>query len=320
MKRTLCMPPNVAEKYEKNRRSTEEFFRDTSLVPDQKNGTITLPEGNYRLLRPSYATKPGCWSFTRGIIVRNSDDRVVADVKRNYSSFWHAWFKRSGREYLLCGEDYQGYSCVDLEASETAVYFPRAGFKGHGFCWADVTPSPSGNRIVVHGCYWAAPYEIRAYDVSDPMRLPYPEVASFDGVIGDGQVQNVRWSGDDALIARVEVITYGPNRKKWMDLTPEELRELKEDPGGYTNDDDPDEEVRLEIPKEPMVVSVPDVCGGEPVIAGTRITARHIFELVVKLGWKWDKVQAEYPHLTMDQISAAYRHVEERADLGEPGE
>ncbi len=58
----------------------------------------------------------------------------------------------------------------------------------------------------------------------------------------------------------------------------------------------------------------PGVCGGEPVIAGTRIPVRILFQRISS-GGKIEDVHQSYPHLTLAQIydalSYCYDHINE---------
>lgn len=44
------------------------------------------------------------------------------------------------------------------------------------------------------------------------------------------------------------------------------------------------------------ITETPGVCGGEPCLAGTRISMAHLQELV-EMGWDYEKILSEYPHL-----------------------
>lgn len=56
------------------------------------------------------------------------------------------------------------------------VTFPAKAFKGQGFCWAAVHPSPDGRTLGVEGCFWACPYELVFFDFSEPNKSPLPEL------------------------------------------------------------------------------------------------------------------------------------------------
>jgi hypothetical protein len=141
------------------------------------------PSGKYKLTIQDYNTSKttgrSTWSYTRGIVTDVATDEQIADVRRNYSSFWHLWLVQEEKEYLLCGEDYQGYGVVDLENRAAQHYLPDAAKEGHGFCFSRVKQI-APDRILVNGCIWASPYEVLTLDVSDPLTLPYPEIDRRD--------------------------------------------------------------------------------------------------------------------------------------------
>jgi hypothetical protein len=139
---------------------------------------VFSPSGKYSLTVESYGTGEGHWNYTRGLV--KGTDKLIADVVRNYSSFWYAFSQHSnGSEYLLCGEDYQGQTIINLDTGKRIDYLPEEAKKGHGFCWVTVHPSPDSKYLAVEGCVWACPYEIIIYDFSDPEILPYHQVEGF---------------------------------------------------------------------------------------------------------------------------------------------
>lgn len=158
------------------RRELEEFFGRENLIADGHESAVS-PSGRYRLDIDEYRVSPQHGYYSRGIVWRVEDDTVIADVKRNYD-FWHAWVAQhpSGNEYLLCGEDYQGYTVINLDRGVVANYLPPEASEGNGFCWAAAYASPDGGMLAVEGCYWACPYEIVFYDFTNPTVLPLPEL------------------------------------------------------------------------------------------------------------------------------------------------
>jgi uncharacterized protein (DUF433 family) len=70
------------------------------------------------------------------------------------------------------------------------------------------------------------------------------------------------------------------------------------------------------IVTHPHIEKTPSICGGEPVIKGTRISVRLIAELE-RLGKSVDEIIALYPHLThaevYDALSYYYDNKEEIA-------
>lgn len=60
----------------------------------------------------------------------------------------------------------------------------------------------------------------------------------------------------------------------------------------------------------PHIVSAEGVCGGEPVIKGTRIAARHIASYYYNAGMSAEEILAEWEHLTPARVfsALAYYH------------
>ncbi|HXA46743.1 MAG TPA: hypothetical protein VNW52_03865 [Burkholderiaceae bacterium] len=169
----------IHDGYKVWRENFEKEFAETIQVKESIETHIS-PSGKFVLETSDYEKKPKSWNYSRGIVRDQTRGIVIADIKRNYGIFWHAWVVHpNGHEYLLCGEDYQGYNVIDLSTGENAVYFPDAGFKGGGFCWVVVSPSPDGLTLAIDGCYWACPYDMVFVDFSDPTVIPLRELARF---------------------------------------------------------------------------------------------------------------------------------------------
>jgi len=179
------------ERYSERRKQIEQFFVPENIKRD--SGVVDIsPSGKFRIEIHRYATLPNRWDYSRGLVTDTSSGNLVADIKRNHGHFWHTGVQHpNGNEYLLCGEDYQGYSTLNLTTGKYQLYFPEAGYKGFGFCWVQVHPSPDGLVLAVDGCYWACPYELVIFDIHNPENLPYPELARFEELHScDGWVDN----------------------------------------------------------------------------------------------------------------------------------
>jgi uncharacterized protein (DUF433 family) len=59
---------------------------------------------------------------------------------------------------------------------------------------------------------------------------------------------------------------------------------------------------------EPAVERVDGVCGGEPVISGTRITVNLIHQCFTRRFMNVNKILEAYPHLTKAQIMEALKY------------
>jgi hypothetical protein len=163
-------------RYQSLRSEVEQYFTPEHRSDEPVEVRLS-PSGAFVLEVSSYHTRPGAWDYSRGVVRRARDGRIVADVKRNHGSFWHAWVSRGdGSEYLLCGEDYQGYSIINLRSGVQHRYFPEEAYNGTGFCWVAAYPSPDGRTVAVDGCYWACPYELVLYDFTEPETLPLREL------------------------------------------------------------------------------------------------------------------------------------------------
>ncbi len=69
----------------------------------------------------------------------------------------------------------------------------------------------------------------------------------------------------------------------------------------------------------PYIVSSPGICGGEPVIAGTRLTLRTVLASLAE-GMTKDEILADFPSLTNDSFKAvlAFAAVSAEEDLPLP--
>lgn len=138
--------------------------------------THMSPTGQYRLVVTSQETSPGAWRYTKGTVYWVASGTPVATICRNYSAFPFSWVENhpDGHDYLVCGEDYQGQTVVQLDTGGRVDHKPASASQGFGFCWAKHWPSPDKTMLAVSGCYWACPYEMRVYDFSEPMNPPWP--------------------------------------------------------------------------------------------------------------------------------------------------
>ena len=184
------------------------------------------PSGAYRLVVTSHPTGKGTWAYTKGRVYRG--DTLLATVCRNYSPFLFAWVEghENGNDYLVCGENYQGQTLVNLSNGSKTSFLPKAAEQGHGFCWAGVSPSPNGKYLMVDGCYWACPFEVVLYDFSEPEKMPWTEVlraeGSFKGWSDDGRCElGVRWE-------EVDLPGHPLHGKKLEDVTCEQMDEIEE--------------------------------------------------------------------------------------------
>lgn len=212
------------------RRAIEKHF-----VP-KKEGTgkkcLLSPSLRYSLHVTPYETSKGYWDYTRGEVYDTQGQEgkgvKIADVKRNYSMFPFEWVEGhpDGHDYLVCGEDYQGQTVIQLDTGKRVDTEDNQW----GFCWAKIDASPSKDVLAVSGCYWGGPYEVVLFDFADPMKVPHPEIVRANNRIYDDAV----WGEDGSISLVQEVMVRSSDKKPYDDLSAEEQRELDEmdDDGG----------------------------------------------------------------------------------------
>lgn len=192
-----------AVRHEARRLQKAERFTPEKARVDQRREYLS-PSGVYKLVVTPFATTG--WNYSQGLVYRG--DELVAEVQRNYGQFPFAWVEGHAKgDFLVCGEDYQGQTVVNLKTGARRDHLPDGAEKGHGFCWALIHPNASGSMLAVEGCYWAAWYEVRVYDFSEPMLLPWPEIGGGNG----DPLDFFEWLGDDRLRMGRKESVYTPS-------------------------------------------------------------------------------------------------------------
>lgn len=195
----------------------DKFFMDEHLLklPEE----FISPSGKYKLVTSTYKTREGCWNFSRGQVYK--DNILIADVKRNYSRFWFCWVEEhpNGHDYLVCGEDYQGQTFIELDTGNRRDALSAGADKGSGFCWAEAIPSPDKSMLAVNGCIWAGVFQTKIFDFTNPMQeckaIFYDDETYEQDLIG--------WHGDNSLEYEVDYEYSKTHNKKIFDLTEEEM-------------------------------------------------------------------------------------------------
>ena len=165
------------------------------------------PSGKYRLDVTHHDTGNRTWRYSKGRVYRVEGNVLIETVCRNYSSFATLWVEDhpNGHSYLVCGEDYQGQTVIELDTGKRVNYLEVGAKLGYGFCWQSFIASPSKNTLAAQGCYWACPYQIQMIDFSNPMGgtsegLPILEV--FD------DLDFFEWNGPDSCQFAEEYSVY----------------------------------------------------------------------------------------------------------------
>ncbi|WP_437960410.1 hypothetical protein WME76_12725 [Sorangium sp. So ce119] len=161
------------------------FFTPENEQVDARRELLS-PSGKYRLVVSSFSTGPGAWDYAQGTVYRTGSGEPAAVVQRNHDSFPFLFVEAhpNGHDYLVCGEDYQGQTVVELDTGKRRDHLPDEAKEGVGFCWTDMRFEASAAMLVVEGCIWACPYEVRFFDFSDPMS-GWPEIEASEMLDAD---------------------------------------------------------------------------------------------------------------------------------------
>lgn len=164
-----------------------DYYVPQNKHPEEK--VCLSPSGKYRLVVERYSTGPNTWRVSQGLVYNVETNALIATIRRNYSAFPFNFIEGHPKgDFLVCGESYMSQTIVDLATGEK-----RNTPDSDGFCWADSRYVPDAQLLIVDGCYWAAPYEFRFYDFSDPMAFTELKLPSY--VIDDPEWPTVEADG-----------------------------------------------------------------------------------------------------------------------------
>jgi len=164
-------------------------------------GKFPSPCGNFILIIEEYEKSNGRWSYTyhRGIVYSLIDRKEVAILNSNANKFWHCWVKQGDKLYLLCNEDLQGYTIVDVGEGIVYTYIDPKAKTGWGFSWKEVAPSPDGRFLAVQGDYMEATREVALYDLSN-INLPLKKVKRLDANLKNEYLVLKGWKGEKVIM------------------------------------------------------------------------------------------------------------------------
>lgn len=184
--------------YREKRRTIAETF--ARAKPGEVSEHVS-PSGRYRLEVTRCSTGPNTWAYSLGRVFAVPSAEPLAVVERNFGSFPLSWSEGhpSGHDFLICGEDYQGQTVIELDTGRRTDHIDPRAKDGMGFCWTAHYPSQCGRFLFVDGCIWAAPYELLLLDFGAPLALPYRELGRWPihTVIG--------WQPDGSFVFEYEL-------------------------------------------------------------------------------------------------------------------
>lgn len=221
--------PTESTDWRAEKRATiEAVFATARRGPSERH---LSPSGRYELEVVPCEPRASDWRFAEGVVRRTGRPGALAHIRRNYAAFPFAWCEghANGHDYLIAGEDYQGQTIVELDSGLRVDHLADGAQQGVEFCWARHHVAPMGDVLIVDGCFWGCPYELVAFDFSQPLRLPYAQL--------------YRWSGELDVVDGFDehgwlTWTFGRTvrRRDAMpldELSDEDERELLDDEGRY---------------------------------------------------------------------------------------
>jgi hypothetical protein len=179
------------------RAEIEHYFNPKLIIPEEHNSEDS-PSGNYSLELDVYAVDDPNrnWRIAVAEISDRRTGEVVARVKCNDDRFFHGWIERDGTEYLICAEDLEGQTVIDLTHRQVEGYSDSED----KFIWTEFHLSPDKSKLAISGCYWGAPYLVVVYNFSEPLRLPLERVKEV-GLYGKN-IDFEKWISNDVLSVR----------------------------------------------------------------------------------------------------------------------
>lgn len=143
----------------------------TYITPSNLIKISSYAVQNYKITIEHYKTKDGYWNYTKCNICKNNE--LIISLERNYNSFPFTIFTHSNeQDYMICGENYQGYTVVNLTNGTKQSVLNKGHEKGCGFCPYHWEYDYDDNQLKMIGCYWGANEEEHVYDFSNPNQLP----------------------------------------------------------------------------------------------------------------------------------------------------
>jgi hypothetical protein len=164
--------------------------------------------GKYTLELTPYSVKDNKFPYYSVVeIIRTSDGERMGKVIRNEADFPFLFVEeKDGKDYLLCAEDYQGFTVINLTDGIKHDYIAEKSKRGLALRITDFYLSQNRKNLALEGFAKNKPNdivetdEIHFYIVEDFMKVPYVEVDkrivfAYDKVIG--------WESDEKLLISI---------------------------------------------------------------------------------------------------------------------
>lgn len=186
------------------------------LFCDEYKGSVSekvLSDGVRRLQTTQYEHifdkqgKPSCYEHAIRTHLFDAGNKIMAEIKNIYGiPFFSEIRHRDGHHYLLFSIDLYGYSIMDLADYSMHHFVPEESIfhQEETFIWTDAMYCPQNNFLAVDGCYWACPYGVEFFDLSDPLCLPYKRILStyelYKGMEANHGIEPVKWNDNGTFV------------------------------------------------------------------------------------------------------------------------
>jgi len=175
----------------------EEMFIDKNRLDAYTKTTIS-PSGKYKLTIELYATCFNTSDYTKGLITRISDNKIIFEIDRNYCIFLNYFYEKNGCEWLICGRSNLTQSFINLDEEIEYKYEIKSG---NNFIWSACNISPNGKTLAVYGSTLDGPNEYIFYDISDIENEGWPVLKCIESLdIYDSDTDKGEWLVDGTFI------------------------------------------------------------------------------------------------------------------------
>lgn len=213
-----------SEWYQKKRAMVRDAFR-IGKPKHYLSKTIESPSGKYSIEKTPFEITKNGWDYCEARFYNNLDDEYILSVYRNYGTFPYCWLEGHPMgDFVICGEDYQGLTLVDLIGGRTTSFISDSAQQGNGFCAASFDVSPEMNRLAIEGCYWGGPYELMVLEIplKAPMQFPwkpiYNDYIDFRNEEGNFETCTViGWEDNNTILIEAELEFADPNGEETCD-------------------------------------------------------------------------------------------------------
>ena len=159
------------------------------------------PSNKYSLFVEKFLVKEGRWEYNKIIIKDLQKDIILFDLQRNYPTFWHCWVidHPNGNDYLLLGENYQGYNMINLTKQINHQHK-----NPNNFCWRNVHISPDKTKLMVEGCIFSCSDELHVYDFNNPDILPFKKIFEDCGILCWHDLE-LEWENNNKIKIKISI-------------------------------------------------------------------------------------------------------------------